>query len=67
MVIGFEPDAEGFFWLAGQGGVGILSSPAAGRLAAGLIIDGRAPADLLDLGLDPESLAPSRFRAPAAS
>ena len=26
-VAGFDPDAEGFFWLAGQGGYGIISPP----------------------------------------
>ena len=36
-VVGFAPDAEGFFWLAGQGGYGIQTSPAAGRLVADLI------------------------------
>lgn len=39
-VVGFDPRAEGFFWLAGQGGYGIQTSPAlsnlAARLAAGL-------------------------------
>ena len=25
---GFAPDAEGFFWLAGQGGFGLQTSPA---------------------------------------
>ena len=36
-VIGFDPQAEGFFWLAGQGGYGIQTAPAAARLAASLI------------------------------
>ena len=26
--VGFAPDAEGFFWLAGQGGFGLQTSPA---------------------------------------
>lgn len=62
MVIGFEPSAEGFFWLVGQGGTGIQTSPAAGRLAASLILTRSVPADLLDLGLDPITLAPDRLR-----
>jgi glycine/D-amino acid oxidase-like deaminating enzyme len=56
-VIGFAPGAEGFFWLAGQGGYGFQSAPAAARLAADLIL-GRAPeigADLL------ARLSPLRF------
>jgi D-arginine dehydrogenase len=36
---GSEP---GFFWMAGQGGYGIQTAPAAGRLLAALV-DGRAP------------------------
>lgn len=35
--IGFSAHAPGFFWLVGQGGHGVLSSPAAARLAAGRI------------------------------
>lgn len=61
LVIGFDPRAEGFFWLAGQGGYGIQTSPAASRLAAGLIQDGAAPAELLDAGVEPAALAPERL------
>jgi D-arginine dehydrogenase len=43
-VAGFDPTAPGFYWLAGQGGYGICTAPALGRLAAcqivGLAIDG---------------------------
>lgn len=41
-VIGFDPAAEGFFWLAGQAGFGIQCAPGIARLAAGLIT-GAAP------------------------
>lgn len=40
-VIGFDPDASGFFWLVGQGGFGIMTAPGSARLAAALIA-GRA-------------------------
>lgn len=59
-VIGFAPDAEGFFWLAGQGGYGIQSAPAAGRLAAALALGGDAPAEIVDHGLNPADIAPGR-------
>ncbi|HVF16483.1 MAG TPA: FAD-binding oxidoreductase [Steroidobacteraceae bacterium] len=36
-VIGFDSQVEGFFWLAGQGGYGIQTAPAAGRLATALL------------------------------
>jgi glycine/D-amino acid oxidase-like deaminating enzyme len=41
-VIGFDPEAAGFFWLAGQGGYGFQSAPAISRYVADLIA-GRAP------------------------
>jgi D-arginine dehydrogenase len=34
---GFAPDGEGFFWLAGQGGFGLQTSPAMARIAEALI------------------------------
>ena len=36
MAVGFDPECEGFFWLAGQGGVGICTSPALSLIAAQL-------------------------------
>jgi D-arginine dehydrogenase len=38
----FGPAGDGFFWFVGQGGDGILTSPAAGRLLADMVA-GRAP------------------------
>jgi len=37
LAIGFDRHAPGFLWMIGQGGYGIQTSPAAGRLVAGLI------------------------------
>lgn len=58
-VLGFDASADGFFWLAGQGGFGIMTAPAAARLAADLI-EGREP----DQGLlkHCSNVAPSRIR-----
>ncbi len=39
-VIGDDPHIPGFFWLAGQGGAGISTSPALGQIAAELLIQG---------------------------
>ena len=36
-VVGYDPRAEGFFWLAGQGGYGIQTAPALSHLAAELV------------------------------
>ena len=56
-VVGFAPDAEGFFWLAGQGGAGLQTSPAMASAAASLILDGPWPVP----GVTPEELSPARF------
>ncbi len=61
-VVGFDPLAPGFFWLAGQGGYGIQAAEGLARSAAGLIGAGRLPADIAALGLDPATLSPARFR-----
>jgi D-arginine dehydrogenase len=60
-VIGMDPELEGFFWLVGQGGFGIMTSPAASRAAAGLIVDGSLPDDLEMLGLTKAMLSPGRL------
>ncbi len=57
LVIGADPTAQGFFWLAGQGGYGFLTSPAASQLAADLIL-GRAPQLEADICA---ALSPERF------
>jgi D-arginine dehydrogenase len=62
MVIGEDPSAEGFFWLAGQGGTGIQTAPAAGQLLAELVTTGSAPGSLIEAGLDLAALSPARFR-----
>ncbi|HEX9448435.1 MAG TPA: FAD-binding oxidoreductase [Dongiaceae bacterium] len=59
-VVGFDPKVTDFFWLAGQGGFGIMMSAALARLAAGLINQGRMPAEFADQGLTLAELAPAR-------
>ena len=59
-VIGFAPDRPGFFWLAGQGGYGIQSAPAASRLAAALVLGRPVPEDIAAEGLEPASVSPAR-------
>jgi D-arginine dehydrogenase len=54
-VVGEDPTLPGFFWLAGQGGCGIETSPAVGRIAAELLLEGRT--EVFDASL----LAPGRF------
>ena len=62
MVIGFDRAADGFFWLAGQGGTGIQTAPGAGHLAAALIAYGKSPAEHLRCGVRVEDYAPERLR-----
>lgn len=60
-VCGTRPGAEGFFWLAGQGGCGILTSPALGRAAAALILGHALPPDIADRDITAADLAPDRM------
>jgi D-arginine dehydrogenase len=59
-VAGFAPDAPGFFWLAGQGGYGIQTAPAMGRVAAALVRGESLPADLARFGVNTDDLRPDR-------
>jgi D-arginine dehydrogenase len=59
-VVGFDPRVPNFFWLAGQGGHGIQTSPAVSRMAAALFDGQPVPADIVDLGIDASTLAPTR-------
>jgi len=58
--VGFDPEAEGFFWLAGQGGYGIQTAPAMARAAAALARGADLPGDIADEGVDPAQLSPAR-------
>jgi D-arginine dehydrogenase len=54
-VVGEDPRLPGFFWLAGQGGCGIETSPAVGQIAADLLRSGRSER------FDATLLSPRRF------
>jgi D-arginine dehydrogenase len=56
-VIGFDPQAPSFFWLAAFGGFGVQTSPTYSRMASGLINDESLPDDLEALR---ELVAPDR-------
>ncbi len=59
-VVGFDPKAEGFFWLAGQGGYGIQSVPALSRAAAALVLGEALPDDIQAEGVTVADLSRSR-------
>jgi D-arginine dehydrogenase len=56
---GYDTQAPGFFWAAGQGGYGIQSAPAAGKFYAQSLLGqaGGQPA-----GFDPAAIHPARLR-----
>jgi D-arginine dehydrogenase len=60
-IIGFDTRAEGFFWLAGQGGYGIQTAPAASLLAAALLLGRAIPGELAPFGVNPADVSPQRF------
>jgi len=66
-VAGFDPEAPGFFWLAGQGGYGIKTSPGLSRLCAALLRGREVPEDLSRAGLKAADLSPARLRTRGAS
>ena len=62
MIVGFDPAAKGFFWLAGQGGYGVQTAPFLGRIAAAMIAGKDPKADLAAAGLAADRLAVQRLR-----
>ena len=62
LAFGWAADVEGFFWCVGQGGYGIQTSPAAGRLCADLILD-RDPGAAADIVA---AIDPARFSGAAS-
>ena len=60
MKFGFDPEAPGFFWCVGQGGMGIQTAPAASLLCAALIKGKALPAELA--GIAPADFAPRSTR-----
>lgn len=61
-VIGFDKAAPGLFWLAGQGGYGVQTAPAAARVAAALAMGEPLPADIAAEGVvSARDLSPARL------
>ena len=57
-VAGFDPDAPGFFWLAGQGGFGLQTSPAIASAVESLVTGSPWPLDSVTAA----QLSPARLR-----
>ena len=60
-VVGFDREQPAFFWLAGQGGFGIQSSPALGEYAACLLRNVKVSDNLLKAGLHGAEFPPQRL------
>ncbi len=58
-IYGFDAQAVGVFWVAGQGGFGIQTAPAAALIGAALLL-GRAMPEMVR-GIDAKRYAPGRF------
>ncbi len=60
-VAGFDVAAEGFFWLAGQGGAGIMTAPALGAITAAIAVGDPLPEDAATRGVTAAQLSPGRL------
>ena len=60
-VAGFDVAAEGFFWLAGQGGAGIMTAPALGAITAAIAAGDPLPEDAARRGVTAAQLSPRRL------
>ena len=58
-VYGFDAEAPGFFWFAGQGGFGIQTAPAAALLGSALLTGGSMAEAVR--GIDVAAYSPDRF------
>ena len=58
---GFDAQREGFFWVAGQGGYGIQTSPAAGKVYAALVRGLPVPDEFAAFGIDAAALSGDRL------
>lgn len=64
-VVGYDPHATGFFWLAGQGGFGVGTAPALAHLTCHLVTGQDMPHAFDRVAHLADQLSPARFHAPA--
>ena len=63
MVVGEAPDASGFYWVAGHGGIGLMTAPGVAQALASLITQRKLPTNLTSRGVTEEILSPRRFHS----
>jgi len=61
-VVGFDPAAPGFFWLAGQGGYGVQTAPALALVAAALACERTIPQAIADFGVEAADMMRRRLQ-----
>lgn len=61
MVVGEDASAPGFYWVAGHGGIGLMTAPGVAQALASLIVNKELPHSLSSIGVTKETLSPSRF------
>jgi len=64
--VGEDLEGRGFFWLAGQGGYGIKTSPILSKIIASLVAAKGLPREALGRGLTEAELSPARFATATA-
>lgn len=62
LVVGEDTAQKGFYWVAGQGGIGLMTAPAVAETLVSLITKQTLPEYLLAEKISPTILSPSRFQ-----
>lgn len=60
-IVGFDKAAPSFFWLAGQGGYGIQTSPTMAKVTKAIVTGEDLPTEISRGGLQETDLSPHRF------
>jgi len=60
-VVGFDESTEDFFWLAAQGGYGIMMAGPLARASASLLTINQLPQDFIDAGINKKDLSAHRM------
>lgn len=66
-VVGYAPDCDDFFWLAGLGGYGVQTAPALSTLAASLALRLPVAQDFEARGIGAAALSPARLFMPTTA
>ena len=61
LVSGFDSNNSGFYWLIGQGGYGIETSPAMGAITSALVLGKPFPEWITAFGIKESDLSPNRL------